>query len=353
MRVLKYFSIVICIIMAFSLSACEEQGSPSAGELDGGKGVASTDFDPNAFLPKEEPEKLFLNYLTGLTNLKEADLVKMPVGVVIKNDADAKNVQSGLSKADIVFEAETENGNTALLAVYKSAPAGIDIGPVTSARWVLADIALAFNWKLVANGADEYGQNMISDYNIEYLNFVVNSKYSKTVENDGSDGNKLYTDAEKLAAAVSDRGYTMSADTPPLLMFAENRPAILDPANKVTAKFSDSATTEFYYDADEKAYLRGMNGAPLTEEKDAYQNVFVLKAPVTVDDSGRNKYNLSAGGKGYYATAGGYEAITWERNGSIGAICFKDANGNLLSVTTGRSYICFVDSTETNSFKAE
>lgn len=353
MRVLKYLCIVICIIMAFSLSACEEQGSPSAGELDNG-GVVSTDFDPNAHKPKPEPEKLYLNFLTSLNNLKESELDRMPVAVVLKNSADAKTVHSGLVAADIVFEAATENGETALLAVYKVAPTGVNIGPLSSGVKIFADIALGFNWKLAANGIDtEHAEPLLTGYGVQYLN-LSDEKFKTSVDNGKGDDLKAYTDGDKLNTAISENGFTVDEDTPPIWMFADSRPTILDSAKKVTVKFSDTATTEFYYDESQKVYTRD---TPLTEyntnQNDNYSNLFVLKTTVgKYDGCGHLNYQLMEG-EGYYATAGGYEKITWKRDSSAGPIYFIDANGMLLNINKGRSYVCFVNSGIEDSFKAE
>ncbi|MBI4091870.1 MAG: DUF3048 domain-containing protein [Candidatus Levybacteria bacterium] len=60
-----------------------------------------------------------------------------PLGVMIENHQEARP-QSGLSYADVVYEAVAEGGITRLLAVYYCQDAGI-IGPVRSARTYFLD----------------------------------------------------------------------------------------------------------------------------------------------------------------------------------------------------------------------
>ncbi len=60
-----------------------------------------------------------------------------PLGVMIENNKDARP-QSGLSFADIVYEAVAEGGITRFLAVYNCQDAG-EIGPIRSARTYFMD----------------------------------------------------------------------------------------------------------------------------------------------------------------------------------------------------------------------
>ncbi len=356
MRALRYLCIAICIIIVFSLCSCENQGSPSEGELDNG-GIISTDFDPNFHKPKPPAASGYLNMLTWLENVKEADLTKIPVAVVLKNSADAKTVHSGLTLADIVFEAETENGETALLAVYRSAPAGVTIGPLASGIKIFAEISLGFNWKLASNGIDsEHTDPFLKNYGTQYFN-LSEEKFAVQTNNGKGDDLKAYTDGDKLNTAINETGITIDKDNPPIWMFTDSRTAILDSAKKITVKFNDTATTEFYYNETEKFYTRGKDGAPFTDyntnQTDNYSNIFVLTAPATkYKDCDHINYEL-AGGEGYYATAGGWEKITWHRSGEASSIYFEDSYGRILNINKGRSYICFVNSSIEDCFKAE
>ena len=355
MRFTKILCIIICLVAVFSLCACEEQGTPSADELDNG-GVASTDFDPNAFKPKPAPEKLYINTLTYLETLKETELSKMPVAVVINNSADLKDVQSGISFADIVFEAEIGNGSTSLLAVYKSAPSGVNIGPLSRGEAVFAEIAIGFNWRLASNGIDaEHAEPFLASYS-DYFN-LSEEKFAIQIENGKGDGLKTYTDGTKLNDAVNEMGLSVDAMASPFWMFASERATILDSAKKITVKFNDTSTTEFYYNEDEKLYVRGKDGAPIkdynTELTSGYSNVFVLKAPLQKYTSCDHIYYTLQSGEGYYATAGGWEKITWRRNSSSAPIYFEDAIGNQLEMNKGKSYVCIVNNAIDDSFKVE
>ena len=63
-----------------------------------------------------------------------------PLGVMIENHEESRP-QSGLSSADVVYEAVAEGGITRFLAVYYCQDAG-QIGPVRSARKYFIDFFL-------------------------------------------------------------------------------------------------------------------------------------------------------------------------------------------------------------------
>ena len=72
--------------------------------------------------------------------------------VVVENHPDARP-QSGLDRADVVFEADIVAGITRLLALFHSRPAE-EIGPVRSARWCFYDLARGYGLPFAHAGAD-------------------------------------------------------------------------------------------------------------------------------------------------------------------------------------------------------
>lgn len=92
-----------------------------------------------------------------------------PLGVMIENHQDARP-QSGLSFADVVYEAVAEGGITRFLAIYYCQDAGI-VGPVRSARTYFLDFISEYgNYPLYAHvgGANAPGPadalSQIDDY---------------------------------------------------------------------------------------------------------------------------------------------------------------------------------------------
>jgi len=67
---------------------------------------------------------------------------RRPLGIMVENSVDARP-QSGLSKADIVFEAVAEGGITRFLAMFYCQDEAI-VGPVRSARVYFMDLVGGF-----------------------------------------------------------------------------------------------------------------------------------------------------------------------------------------------------------------
>lgn len=142
--------------------------------------------DPSA--PKDQVCPLNGAYYTLAE--KNSWLEKRPLAVMIENAPDARP-QSGLSKADIVFETIAEGGVTRFMPIFYCAAQAYDVtvAPVRSARTYFIDWASGFNRPLYAHvgGANlpgpadalgqlgDYGWNMNNDLNqfsIGYPTFV-------------------------------------------------------------------------------------------------------------------------------------------------------------------------------------
>ncbi|MFA5136222.1 MAG: DUF3048 domain-containing protein [Patescibacteria group bacterium] len=86
--------------------------------------------DPELLEPKTEECPINGKMMTK--KQKDSWSVRRPLGIAIENSTDARP-QSGLSSADVVYEAVAEGGITRFLAVYYCQDAPI-VGPVRSAR---------------------------------------------------------------------------------------------------------------------------------------------------------------------------------------------------------------------------
>lgn len=204
--------------------------------------------DPNA--PKTE--KCPLN--GGMFSKAEKQIweKRRPLTVMIENHADSRP-QSGLSKADVVYEAVAEGGITRFLAVfYCNAAEEVTTGPVRSARTYFMDFASEYgDYPLYAHvgGANKPGPanalGQIGDYG--WLD-------------KGNDMNQFsigfptyWRDYERIGHAVATE-HTMYSTTEKLWEVAAKRGlnATDEEGNKWDAKF-----TEWKFKDDEKLEARG------------------------------------------------------------------------------------------------
>lgn len=120
---------------------------------------------PNPYITKTPQgssiEKTSLNPLTGISVEDESVLERSPVMVKISNFPREIRPQSGLSKADIVFEYYIGGFMNRFLAVYYGE--NVDwAGPIRSGRLIDAQLAKNYQGILVYGGADDRVNEVIT-----------------------------------------------------------------------------------------------------------------------------------------------------------------------------------------------
>ena len=116
---------------------------------------------------EEEQEEVFYQFpLTGIKTEIE------PEGRVVAatiNNHPAARPQSGLSKADIVYEVLAEGNTTRFLALFQSEQPE-NIGPIRSARDYFIELAQGYNSLYVAHGYSPEAKEMLLAGEIDQLN---------------------------------------------------------------------------------------------------------------------------------------------------------------------------------------
>lgn len=349
---------IICLITAFilclTLCAC---GNKEPSVI-----VSSSDSPSSSETPvsseSQDTVELFINPLTGVASLTKEETGFKPLAVAINNVKVAQPIQAGVSGADIVFETVTEAGITRLLGVFKAPTAEMGkIGSIRSARTVFAELAAMLNAVYVHHGMDEtYCRPRVKELNVPRIE--ISTKIDgERIQNGKAWEHTLYTSGEKLRNDIINNGYNTGNESEPWMNFSTTKTASTDSAKSVTVKFNKSFVSNFTYDETTGEYTRGASGKALkdyfTEKPATFTNVFVLYTDIShYPDNYHTKVSLK-GGEGYYVTKGGYEKITWQKTGDHSPLAFKDAAGNDLVVTAGKSYICIVGKETADSFTAE
>lgn len=105
--------------------------------------------------PKTEPSPI--NGVLYTVESAEVFMQRRPLAILVNNHVDARP-QSGLSEADLIYEAVAEGGITRLLAIYHARDAD-KVGPVRSARIYYIDWAAEFYAWLA-----HWGGSFVPDY---------------------------------------------------------------------------------------------------------------------------------------------------------------------------------------------
>ncbi|MEX0621918.1 MAG: DUF3048 domain-containing protein [Candidatus Woykebacteria bacterium] len=129
---------------------------------------------------------------------------RLPLGVIIENHADSRP-QTGLSRAEVVYEVLAEGGITRFLAVFLSQEA--DLGPVRSNRPYFLDWISEYSAGYAHVGGSPLAQSLVKKYKIKDLDqFFLGAPTYQRVSNRFAPHN-VYTATKKLRGAAATRGY--------------------------------------------------------------------------------------------------------------------------------------------------
>ncbi len=297
---------------------------------------------------------------------------RRPLGVMIENHTDSRP-QSGLSSADIIYEAVAEGGITRFLAIYYCKDAS-PVGPVRSARIYYVELLQEYgNNPLYAHvgGANTPGpadalgeiQDLGWDQYNDLNQFGVPFPY-------------YYRDYERLSNVATE--HTMYAATSKLWEFAKNKRKLtnVDEDGKkwdstfTPWKFKDDAPTQsrgstnkvsFYfwqqyngfnvewsYDKTTNTYKRINGGKPHLDKDTGKQltakNIVVVMADEsTANDGYENNlhllYDVVGSGNGYLFQNGQAVKLTWKKTSPENRMIFFDPSGQEISFVRGQIWI--------------
>ncbi len=339
----RLFAAIICVALSVSFAGCGKTKTKTKKEE---KKVSST------AVVSSEPKKV-INPLTGLDMGEDADINTRPVAIMINNMSLAQPVQTGVNKADIVYETEVEGGITRLMAVFKNINSVGQIGTVRSARYPYVDLANGHDAVYLHCGQDpKYCAPHLKD--IDDISIDTNSIGTKRISNGLATEHTLYAFGNQLTECIENKKIrTTSQNNDNWVNFADEDETVTlsdGVCNKVSVAFSSSYKTSFVYDSSKGKYTRyfgtTLRTDYLTKETTDVKNVFVLLT--TISDYSDNYHRQVAleGGEGYYISNGNYQKINWKKGSTKSAFSFTDLSGNEIKVNAGKSWVMISDKTK-------
>lgn len=267
-----------------------------------------------------------------------------PLAVVLDNSAKGRP-QAGLLEADVVYEAPVESGLTRLLAIYTHGTAG-KIGPVRSTRPYFLSLAAEYTGVQVHSGGSPEALKQITQQKIASLNEM--SKASAAAywrSQQRSRPYNLYSSTERLRAAVEkgklEKPVSLNG---PLFFMPGNGPTEGTPAPALGIAFSKNTKVSYSYDAEQRVYLRQMDGKPHldgdSEQQLRASNVIVQWVPQKkLDNQGRLELGLIGSGPARVYTQGQWVEAVWSRTEGENKTYFRDSNGLEIPLTPGQTWI--------------
>lgn len=285
--------------------------------------------------------------LTGLWVSKEVGN-KRPFAIIL-NNLEMASPQSGITEADILYEAIVEGGITRLLGIYETLNS-TRIGSVRSARHYFVSFADEYDAIFVHYGETTYATKKIAALGIDNLSGLTG--IGETVfyrDQTIKAPHNAFATEEGIRKGAEIKGYRLEYDDnfEGHFSFYEEDTEIASNKNvkKINLNFTNYASPYFTYKEDEKLYYRFQFE---TEHKDyntgeqlKFKNIIVQF--VKEWDIDKNDYQTmdieNASGKGYYITNGKLVDITWKKNEANKEMNYYDSKGNELRMNPGKTYI--------------
>ena len=281
--------------------------------------------------------------LTGLPVTDPATQNRPALVVKIDNHAEARP-QTGLNQADVVYEEEVE-GITRFFAIFQSTDSS-PVGPIRSARTTDVNLVAALSHPLFAwSGGNPTVQRQISgadltDVGQGQANAPGGYHRDNRTNANGSE-HTLYADTAALYT-LTPAGQGAPAPLFPFRADSEAAP-VGDPIAGVKLKM-ESTKAQFLWDAASKTWLREENGSPHVDHDGvqiAPANVVVqFVSYVGVPGVGQSQQAVTVGeGEAWILTDGKLVKGTWSRPDPKQPAVYKDAAGNAVKLTPGRTWV--------------
>jgi len=299
---------------------------------------------------------------------------RRPLAVMIENHQEARP-QSGLSLADVVYEAVAEGGVTRFMGIFYCgiAAENVSLAPVRSARtyflpWVLEYDALYNHVGGAGNCEDEtvderakalcqIDQYRIKDMDQFGISFPTCYRNYDRLDHPVATEHTMVCQTDKLTTLAADRGWT-NVDSKGVSWDAKFQPwKFKDDAKE--AERGDATSISFVawkgyekdygvkwvYNKTQNVYMRENGGVPHmdleTGEQLSAKTVVVLFAKETgpVDDHMHLLYGNIGSGNGLLFVDGKASKVTWQKLDRSARTIFSDESGKEISFNKGQIWI--------------
>jgi hypothetical protein len=329
--ILKKWFIVVCSALLLMGSGCTKaEKERTANE--------ETVEQQTKVEQEEAPvRKQFVFPLTGIKTEQKPN--HRVIAVMINNHPKARP-QSGLHKADIVYEVLAEGDVTRFLALYQSEKPE-KVGPIRSARDYYIELSKGYDALYICHGWSLEAKEMLQSGKVDYLNglFYDGTLFQRASFRKAPHNSYItFTNIEKGA---KQQGFSLEAETEPLpFLTSELQGAAAQEVNLSYSRRS-YAQVKYKYDAAQHKYIRYSGGKQTidydTEQPVLIDNVFIVEMKHTVvDEAGRRDIDLTSGGKGYLFQKGIVREVEWK---NVDGRILPYENGIPIGFVSGKTWI--------------
>jgi hypothetical protein len=245
--------------------------------------TATPTITPTTIGPNEYPENI--NPLTGLPFPNEEARSRRTLIVKVSNFPEIVRPQSGLDKADIVFEYEVEGAVTRFAAIYRSQGAEM-VGSIRSARLLDLELVPMFQALLAYSGANAWIDNYIleADWKWRALSpqHGVNDPFERIPQEGKAYEHTMFGNTYKLWEAAEARQVNDGAGMRGFAFADDPDPGGVPAQDIFIDYWNERQDTRWQYNPTDGRYYRWNSGLPhvdaITGAQLAADNVIILEA---------------------------------------------------------------------------
>lgn len=329
---LKHLSLLLTVIMIFSCG-CGQKKEPA-------KVVKK------APVKVETPEPKPIVYYSPFTHeVVSKEISEAPeYFAIIENSKDARP-QSGLTKADIIYETLAEGGIPRFIALFQKNTCA-KLGPIRSARPYFIDIAKDYNLSFAHCGGSEEALERVSNEKLLSINEMQNGStfYRST---DRKAPHNLYTTSDSILQFIKNKG--LNSRTNIGLSFNDSYylNSALTPCNSVLVKTGPYYKTS--YDYKNGYYEKSMDGTPATDKETGEviktKNIVIQITDIILQKDNLHHLTIRLTGEGdaFVISNGKLIKGKWVKDPNKQGTNLKDLTGLEIPLSSGNTIWHIVD----------
>lgn len=312
--------------------------------------VETTTEDPNAGKR--------ISFLTG-EYISEKRAQRRPVALMYNNIINAIP-HSGLSNADVVYESPVEGSITRLMGIFDNYDKLKKMGSVRSSRIYYCYFALEWDALYCHFGQSKYALDFLKSDHIDNISsFNADSYFYRTTDRVAP--HNCFTSGRNINDAVKKLGYRKKykKDYKGHFAFAEPGTKIDITEGRVASEVSLGYPVNqpyFKYNTQDGQYYRYQYGDKHIDDQNNEQlhcsNIIIQFVNATIFPDGKSlNMTLTGSGKGWFITNGKAEKITWKKEAKEGQTKYFDKSNQEITLNTGKTWICMVQSEYSDNVK--
>jgi len=305
-------------------------------------GIYILPFDTGNNTTLKEKEKPKLDTACPLTGVyvQKPDAQRRPFGVMIENHYAARP-QSGLDKADLVYEVVTEGEITRFLAFYQCQKAD-EIGPVRSSRIYYLDwVAELSAFYAHAGGSPDALAQISRDgaLDLQHATGYFWRSSSRPAPHN------LYTSINKLEQYASSKKYDLNQVDFTSWDFKDDPTKAKRPAEfNFKIHFSSASyLVEYIYNQATNDWTRKIAGQIQKDAKNGesinVKNIAVEFTQITKRSDGRVNVGTIGSGRALFFIDGKVTEGTWKKDSAGERVIFLDSKGNKIKFSRGSTWV--------------